>query len=55
VAKERTRKASSPFYRFGFLIVAMVVIGGEGGSKILWMYLFPLIVFFLLGKIEGLL
>ena len=40
---------------FGFLIVAMVVIGGEGGSKILWMYIFPLIAFFLLGKIEGLL
>jgi PAS domain S-box-containing protein len=39
---------------FGFLIVAMVVIGGEGGSKILWMYTFPLIAFFLLGKIEGL-
>lgn len=41
-------------FLFGFLVVVMVIIGGEGGSKILWMYTFPLVVFFLLGKTEGL-
>lgn len=39
---------------FGFLVHYMVVVGGEGGSKILWMYTFPMIAFFLLGKKEGL-
>ena len=39
---------------FGLLISYMVLIGGEGGSKILWMYTFPLISFFLFGKKEGL-
>ena len=39
---------------FGLLILYMLVIGGDGGSKILWMYTFPLIAFFLFGKNEGL-
>lgn len=39
---------------FGLLILYMLVIGGTGGSKILWMYTFPLIAFFLFGKKEGL-
>lgn len=39
---------------FGSLVIYMMVIGGESGSKILWMYTFPLISFFLFGKKEGL-
>ncbi len=39
---------------FGLLLLYMVFVGGQGGSKILWMYTFPLIVFFLLGRDEGL-
>lgn len=39
---------------FGLLIVYMMMVGGESGSKILWMYTFPLIAFFLFGKREGL-
>lgn len=39
---------------FGALILYMLVVGGDGGSKILWMYTFPPIAFFLLGKSEGL-
>ena len=38
---------------FAGLILYLLLIGGEGGSKILWMYVFPLISFFLLGKREG--
>ncbi len=38
---------------FGSFFVYMLQIGGEGGSKSLWMYTFPLIVFFLFGKKEG--
>ena len=38
---------------FGLLVLYMLMVGGEGGSKILWMYTFPLIVIFLLGKNEG--
>lgn len=37
------------------LLTYMVVVGGDGGSKILWMYTFPLIAFFLIGKREGVL
>ena len=37
------------------LLVYMLVVGGEGGSKILWMYTFPFIAFFLIGKREGIL
>ena len=36
------------------LLVYMLAMGGPGGSKILWMYTFPLITFFLLGRKEGL-
>lgn len=32
----------------------MLIVGGEGGSKILWIYTYPLIAFFLFGKKEGL-
>ncbi len=39
---------------FGALIICMMLVGGESGSKILWMYTFPLIAFFLFGKTEGL-
>lgn len=42
-------------FLFGLLLVYMLIFGGEDGSKILWMYTFPLIAFFLLGKNEGLL
>lgn len=38
---------------FAGLILYLLLIGGEGGSKILWMYIFPLISFFLFGKKEG--
>lgn len=38
---------------FGVLLIYMLVIGGEGGSKILWTFTFPMIGFFLLGKWEG--
>jgi len=37
------------------LLVYMLIIGGDGGSKILWMFTFPLIAFFLIGKREGVL
>jgi PAS domain-containing protein len=40
---------------FGGLLLYMVVIGGEGGSKSLWLFTYPLIVFFLMGKREGVL
>ncbi len=39
---------------FALLLLYMVVLGGSGGSKILWMYTFPLIAFFLFGSREGL-
>ncbi len=35
------------------LLVYMVGLGGVEGSKCLWMYTFPLISFFLLGRTEG--
>ena len=41
-------------FLFSLLILYMLFVGGEGGSKILWMYTFPLISFFLFGKYEGL-
>ena len=45
-------------YRFNALVycvllIYMLIIGGVGGSKILWMYTFPLIAVFLVGKREG--
>jgi phosphatidylserine synthase len=38
---------------FGILLIYMFIFGGEDGSKSLWMFIFPLIVFLLLGKKEG--
>lgn len=38
---------------FGTLLLYMFLIGGDGGSKALWVFTFPLIAFFLLGKKEG--
>ncbi len=38
---------------FGVLIVYMLMMGGEGGSKSLWINVFPLIAFFLFGNKEG--
>ncbi|WP_167505775.1 response regulator [Desulfosediminicola flagellatus] len=38
---------------FAILISYLIVFGGEAGSKILWVYIFPLISFFLFGKKEG--
>lgn len=37
------------------LLITMLVMGGAGGSKILWMYTFPFIALFLIGKREGIL
>lgn len=38
---------------FAALILYLLQTGGSDGSKILWMYIYPLIVFFLFGKNEG--
>jgi signal transduction histidine kinase/DNA-binding response OmpR family regulator/HPt (histidine-containing phosphotransfer) domain-containing protein len=38
---------------FGWFFLYMLHIGGSDGSKSLWMYVYPLIVFFLFGKREG--
>jgi len=38
---------------FALLLLFMVQLGGGGGSKILWMYTYPLITFFVFGKTEG--
>lgn len=35
------------------LLIYMIIIGGEGGSKALWSYTWPLISCFLFGYIEG--
>ena len=40
---------------FALILIYIIYIGGEGGSKILWSYTFPLIVIFLFGNREGLL
>ena len=39
---------------YALLILYVLVLGGVGGSQILWMYTFPLVAFFLLGRTEGL-
>jgi len=39
---------------YSTVVLYLLVLGGAGGSKILWMYTFPLIAFFLVGKKEGL-
>jgi two-component system sensor histidine kinase/response regulator len=40
---------------FGILVVYNMYLGGVHGERIVWMYIFPLVVFFMLGKKEGLL
>ena len=40
---------------YAIILIYAVYLGGQGGSKILWSYTFPLIVIFLFGKKEGLL
>lgn len=40
-------------FLFGGMLLYMVAIGGSHGSKALWMFVFPLIAFFLLGAREG--
>lgn len=39
---------------FGGMLLFMATIGGSDGSKALWLFTFPLIAFFLLSTIEGL-
>lgn len=41
-------------FLFALLLLYMLKIGGQAGSKALWMFTFPLIAFFMLGKNEGL-
>lgn len=38
---------------FCAMLLYLTHIGGENGSKILWLYTFPPIAFFLMGRIEG--
>lgn len=38
---------------FGSLLLYMTYIGGDEGSRVLWMYTFPPIAFFLMGRVEG--
>ena len=50
--------SARPVYRvtsalLGLMLLFLLQNGGEGGSQILWMYVFPPIVFFLYGKNEG--
>ncbi len=39
---------------FGGMLVYMMLLGGEDGSKALWMFIFPQIITLLLGRTEGL-
>jgi hypothetical protein len=39
---------------FGGMLLYMVALGGEGGSKAMWLFTFPLVAFFLLSTVEGL-
>jgi hypothetical protein len=39
---------------FGGMLLFMAVLGGDNGSKSLWLFTFPLVAFFLLSTIEGL-
>lgn len=39
---------------FGGMLLYMLALGGEEGSKSLWLYTFPPVAFFLLGSVEGL-
>jgi hypothetical protein len=38
---------------FAVLALDMLVLGGDGGSKSLWIFVYPLIAFFLFGEREG--
>lgn len=38
---------------FGLLVIELLAIGGESGSKSLWVYVYPLVVVFLFGVREG--
>jgi hypothetical protein len=38
---------------FGVLVLYMIFVGGDGGSKSLWMFVYPLIIVFLFGPLEG--
>ncbi|NQU62917.1 MAG: response regulator, partial [SAR324 cluster bacterium] len=38
---------------FGIFLLVMVITGGKEGEMLLWSYIFPILVFFLLGKMEG--
>ncbi len=38
---------------FGLLVLYMIVVGGDGGSKSLWVFVYPLIIIFLFGVTEG--
>jgi hypothetical protein len=38
---------------FAGLILYMIAIGGEGGSRSIWFYVYPLIVLFVFGEREG--
>ncbi|MBI9089627.1 MAG: hypothetical protein JEZ12_10460 [Desulfobacterium sp.] len=40
-------------FLFSLLALAMMISGGEGGSKLLWMYNFPLISYFFFGPVAG--
>lgn len=52
------RKAEQGVYRFNtifftILMIYLVYLGGEEHSKLLWLYITPSVMFFLLGKTEG--
>jgi two-component system sensor histidine kinase/response regulator len=54
----RRRNSGLVLYRlnatiFALLLLLLAQIGGTGGSKLLWMYTYPLVTFFLFGNIEG--
>ncbi len=40
-------------FLFGSLLLFMLTTGGEDGSKIHWMYVYPLSIYFILGKEES--
>lgn len=40
---------------FGLFLLANIVVGGQDGSLLLWAYIMPVIIFFMLDKIESLL
>ena len=55
----RKFKLDLPLYRFtalfyGAFMIYLALIGGEQGSRILWLYSYPLVTFYLLGRWEGL-